>query len=134
MHWALVLFLTIVTCGFFGIIWGFVQYGYINKLGNTGAALPLMIIALFFSPGLFLLMLAAGAADAAGGLNFISGGLWIGAYFSMANPMRYYFNQVENIGLRLSGAMIFFFGMLYFQHHLTRIAEWRETGRIVPQY
>jgi hypothetical protein len=39
-----------------------------------------------------------------------------------------YFNTVEPIALRLSGVMTFFFGILYLQYHMTRIADWKRTG------
>ena len=34
-----------------------------------------------------------------------------------------YYNTVEPINLRLSGIMTFFFNMIYFQYHITRIAS-----------
>jgi hypothetical protein len=33
------------------------------------------------------------------------------------------------VGLRLSAAMTFFFNILYFQYHLSRIAQWKKTGQ-----
>ena len=40
---------------------------------------------------------------------------------------------MEPIGLRLSGALTFFLGVFYLQHHMTRIAKWKETGVLPPQ-
>ena len=40
-----------------------------------------------------------------------------------------YYNSVEKIGLRLSGVMTFFFGILYFQHHLHRILKAKGEGQ-----
>ena len=40
---------------------------------------------------------------------------------------------MEPINLRLSGVMTFFFNILYFQYHFTRIAEWKRTGMLSPQ-
>ena len=36
--------------------------------------------------------------------------------------------HVEDIGLSLSGAMIFFFNVIYIQYHINRIARWKKTG------
>ena len=29
--------------------------------------------------------------------------------------------------------MIFFFAVYYFQHHFSRIAQWKKTGVLAPQ-
>jgi hypothetical protein len=50
------------------------------------------------------------------------------AIFGMRSSLVRYFNTVEPIGLRLSGVMTLFFSLLYFQYHLSRIAEWKRTG------
>jgi hypothetical protein len=44
-----------------------------------------------------------------------------------------YYNMTEPIGLRLSGVMTFFFSTLYFQHHFSRIGDWKRTGILTPQ-
>jgi hypothetical protein len=43
--------------------------------------------------------------------------------------MEQHFNGPEPIGLSLSGVMTFFFGMLYFQYHFTRINELKRLAR-----
>ena len=55
------------------------------------------------------------------------------AIFKMRSSIVQYYNTVEPIGLKLSGVMTFFFSIYYFQHHFTRIAEWKRTGRLTPQ-
>jgi len=40
----------------------------------------------------------------------------------------HHYNTVGNIGLRLSSLLTFFFNILYFQHHFSRIARWKRTG------
>jgi hypothetical protein len=42
-----------------------------------------------------------------------------------------HFNSAEPINLRLSGVMTFFFNVIYFQYHFTRINNWRRTGVLV---
>jgi hypothetical protein len=58
---------------------------------------------------------------------------WIIAVFKARSLLVEYYNTVEPINLRLSGAMTFFFNIYYFQYHFTRIAEWKRTGMIAPQ-
>jgi len=48
--------------------------------------------------------------------------------FSIRQSMVTYYNTVEPIQLQLSGVMTFFFGMLYLQYHMSRIARWKRTG------
>jgi len=50
--------------------------------------------------------------------------------FGMRSSIQRYYNNVEPIGLRLSGVMTFFFNILYFQYHFRRIARWKETGQL----
>jgi hypothetical protein len=52
----------------------------------------------------------------------------------MRSDLEDYYNSVENINLRLSGVMTFFFAILYFQHHFSRIAKWKKTGVLDPQH
>ncbi|MNO07523.1 hypothetical protein D3C81_2297500 [compost metagenome] len=54
-------------------------------------------------------------------------------YYSMRRSMLDYYNSVEPIGLKLSSALLFFFSMLYLQHHMTRIAQWKLGGALRPQ-
>jgi len=48
--------------------------------------------------------------------------------FGMRKSMVTYYNSVEPIGLQLSGIMTFFFTLIYFQYHFSRIANWKRTG------
>src|SRR5262249_41010169 len=82
-----------------------------------------------------------GATQASGGTPNPIGGLFslIGivlllvGLFQMKSDLEGYYNTVEPINLRLSGVMTFFFGILYFQHHFSRIAQWKKTGVLSPQ-
>jgi hypothetical protein len=55
------------------------------------------------------------------------------AVFQMRSSIENYYNTVEPINLRLSGVMTFFFAVYYFQHHFSRIANWKRTGYLQPQ-
>ena len=59
--------------------------------------------------------------------------LWLVAAFTMRGDLEEYYNSTENINLRLSGVMTFFFAVYYFQYHFSRIARWKKTGVLEPQ-
>ncbi len=130
MHWGLVLILALVTCGIFGLVWMFLQAGFVKKIDPASKATPLFCgyLAVVLLAGVFM----RGSLAALTILPLIHLAamviFWIGA-FSMRKSLVTYYNSVENIGLRLSGVMTFFFSVLYFQYHLARIANWKKTGR-----
>jgi hypothetical protein len=142
MHWALVLVLSMIT-GIFGLIWFFVQAGYVKKIDPASRARKFLVLGLLAYLVLIVGMIgitaaaamgvgSAGMAAAGGFVAFI---LWVAgmvfmlsAVFGMRRSLVDYFNSVEPIGLRLSGVMTFFFNILYFQYHLSRIAEWKRTS------
>ncbi len=150
LHWALVLLLSILT-GIFQYVWMFIQAAFIRRIDSQSKAMMFyaagiltnfvgMVIAVLFwvftqrltnqDPSEF-----AGAGSLAMiTLAFCVGaGLMIAGIFSVRSSMVRYYNSVEPIGLRLSGVMTFFFNILYFQYHLSRIAKWKETVIIYPQ-
>jgi hypothetical protein len=63
-------------------------------------------------------------------LNFLIAIVALVAIFGMRSSLVRYYNTVEPIGLKLSGVMTFFFSILYFQYHFSRVAAWKKTGRI----
>jgi len=131
LHWGLVFLLSIVTCGIFGIVWMFIQAGFAKKIdaANKTMQMYLAYLAIILLSGVFL----RGSTAALTILPLIQLGaiviFWIGA-FGMRQSLLAHYNSVENVGLRLSGVMTFFFSVLYFQYHLTRIANWKRTGRL----
>jgi len=142
MHWAVVLILAMFT-GIFGLIWFFIQAGYVKKIDPASRARKFLIfglvamlaqiVATFVIDGAAAMGSTAGAA--VGGfltliLAILGMVLMLAAIFGMRRSLIDYFNTVEPIGLRLSGVMTFFFNILYFQYHLSRIAEWKRTGTL----
>lgn len=128
LHWGIVLLLSVVTCYVFGAIWLFVEATYAHKLRTNskpllfyGLGIPLVFVAGFMSaiPDLkdfsVLVQLAGGV-------------LMIAGHFSLKNALEEYYNHVEPINLQLSGGMTFFFNVIYFQYHLSKIREWKRTG------
>ena len=137
LHWALVLLFTILTLGIFFIVWIFIQAVWVKKIHPKSNAITLMVIYLV----LVLLGQAisggsekdSNEAAAASMLVFIGAIVSIVGIFSIRRSMIDYYNKVEPIGLRLSGALTFFLGVFYLQHHMTRIARWKQTRILPPQ-
>ena len=59
--------------------------------------------------------------------------LYLVGVFQMKSDLEDYYNSTEPINLQLSGVMVFFFNVYYFQHHFSRIAQWKKTGVLSPQ-
>ncbi len=137
-HWALVLLIGIVTCGIFSWAWLFVEAAFIKKIKPDSKAVVLSVAAcvLTFFGGFLNGFIRAmnSQANPIGGLFSLAGFvLVIIALFQMNSDLEDYYNTVEPINLRLSGVMTFFFGIFYFQHHLSRIAQWKKSGVLQPQ-
>jgi hypothetical protein len=137
-HWALVLLLAVITCGLFGWAWLFVEAVFVRKIKTDSKAILFGILAFAttFIGGVIRGLTRAmnGEANPIGGLLSLAGFvLVIVALFQMKSDLEDYYNTSEPIYLRLNGVMTFFFGILYFQHHLSRIAQWKKTGALQPQ-
>lgn len=137
LHWALVLLFTLLTFGIFFVVWIFVQAAWVKKLDPKSNAMTLMIIYLVL---VLVGQAIAGASEkesaeaAAGGMLILIGSIVsIVGIFSIRRSMLDYYTRVEPIGLRLSGALTFFLGVFYLQHHMTRIAKWKAAGVLPPQ-
>lgn len=143
LHWALVLIIGMFTFGLFGIVWIFVESSFVKRIDSRNVSRALFIVAFLLEFAYVGLMVFAGLAGGANDVAVIAGmGSLIGlvitvcaliAIFKMRSSLVHYYNTVEPIGLKLSGVMTFFFSIYYFQHHFTRIAEWKRTGRLTPQ-
>jgi hypothetical protein len=129
LHWGWVLLLTVVTFGLFYIVWAFVQAVWVRRrIDKTSRALYWLLGYLVLSiAGEVITGTAASNASAraaAGALVSLVGvAAFIVAAFSVRRSLLDYYNRVQPIGLQLSGAMTFFFGVLYFQYHFRRIAK-----------
>jgi hypothetical protein len=120
----------------FVVAWSFVQANWARKLSgkNTALVLVSMNIAGLFSGGFlagFAGALHQPGLAALGGLLIIAGAICsIVAAFSIRDAMESYYNTVENIGLSMSGVMVFFFNVIYIQYHINRIARGKKTGEL----
>ena len=132
LHWALVLLFTVLTFGVFFVAWIFIQAAWVRKIHPESKAMTLLFVYLVL---VLLGQVIAGASEkdsneaAAASLLVLAGSVVsIVAIFSMRRSMLDYYNGVEPIGLRLSGVLTFFLGVFYLQHHMTRIARWKDSG------
>lgn len=136
LHWLAVLLLSYATCGLFGLIWMFFQAGFVKKIhpGSparaflAGAAAVLLLGAVWVS-------YAARTSRGIGPVElalllplYLSMGVFYLGVFSMRRSLLYHYNTVEDIGLRLHPVLTFFFNVVYFQYHFSRIARWKRTG------
>jgi hypothetical protein len=134
MHWAAVLLLSMVTCGIFGLVWFYKQAAFVKRLDPRNQAIQLFfgyiavfVLSLFLSlMGRFQALLIINIL-----LPWAALALLLTAVFSMRSVLLRHYNTVENIGLRLGPVMTFFFNMLYFQYHFSRIARWKRTGQLI---
>lgn len=140
LHWALVLLIGCFTCGLFLIVWMFVQAAWMRKVDPRSKALTYYIAAIVvyvIMIGAQITMMMSGGngtlPTGVTGLFSLCGlayfVLIMVAIFSMRSSMEEHFNGPEPIGLQLSGIMTFFFSVLYFQYHFSRINELKRGAR-----
>lgn len=137
LHWGWVLLLSVVTLGLFYVVWAFVQAIWVRRIDPASNAVTLLAVYL----ALTLVGELISGTDSKDSTQALVGALIsfagaivsIVAFFSMRKSLVAYYNHAEPIGLRLGGAMTFFFNVLYFQHHFTRIAKWKEGGGLPPR-
>lgn len=147
LHWALVLLFSLLTGSVFMWIWNLVIALWLKRVQPNatslffyaGATVLALIRVLFWAPYWIHRSFDMGL------YNFHSGGFLLGsvgvaiwivrliARFSQKASLEEHFNRVEPIGLRLSGALTFFFGGLYFQAKLNEINAMKQSARFGQQ-
>jgi hypothetical protein len=138
-HWALVLLIGVFTCGLFNYAWLIVEAAVVRQLKSDSKSLLLIILAVasFLVGGFvngFLAALSHGQATPYGSLFSLAGlVLYLIGVFQMKSDLEDYYNSTEPINLQLHGGLVFFFNVYYFQHHFSRIAQWKKTGILAPQ-
>jgi hypothetical protein len=152
LHWLLVALFGVISGGLFTVIWIFVQASYAKKIDSSNKASLLYGLSITCYVLCIVAVVAAGAAGSSGDGDASMAALLSGVAivvilvgivlfhvgtFSIRASLQKYYRNVdpigftqggEPIGIRLSGAMTFFFNVYYIQYHLTRIARWKETG------
>jgi succinate dehydrogenase hydrophobic anchor subunit len=134
-HWALVLLIGIFTCGLFTSAWLIVEAAWIRKIKPDSRALFYIIFAIIcVYIGRFMIGFYRTEPDPWGLLVLLAGVvLYYFGVYGMRSDLEDYYTTVERINLQLSGVMVFFFAVYYFQHHFSRIAQWKKTGVLQPQ-
>ena len=136
LHWGWLLLLDVLTRSLFNLIWALIQANWARKLSGKNTALVLVAM---YPAGIIsgVVMAVMGAAanestlSAFAGVLIVAGSIClIVGSFKIRDAMEEYYNSVENIGLSLSGVMVFFFSVIYIQFHINRIARWKKTGEL----
>lgn len=136
LHWGWLLLLDVITRSYFNIIWALVQANWARKLTGKNNSL---VLAAMYPAGMIAGVVAmlmgtithAPELRMVGVLLIFAGSVcMIAAAYSIRNAMEEYYNSVENIGLSMSGVMVFFFQNIYIQYHINRLARWKKTGEL----
>lgn len=128
-HWAIILVLVAVTRQLFNLIWALIQANWARKLSGNNKAL--VLIAMYpagMVAGVLTIILNRDFAPLGGLFIFAGVIMMVVGVFAIRSAMEDYYNSIENIGLTLSGVMTFFFGTIYLQYHINRLARWKKTG------
>jgi len=143
LHWAICLLLAVITCSIFGWVWAFVQAVWVRKVQpnskgvlfySVALGIHFLFIAYSFYYGLSLGFNGVGAAGlSAPSFDILRKVVQLAIIiavvlgnFNMRDSIEEHFNTAEPIGLGLSGVMTFFFGILYFQYHFTKINQLKQ--------
>ena len=128
MNWALVLVLSIVTCGIFGLFWMFKQALYAKKLDPASQGVTFYTGWVACAVGAIVVSWLTNGSFVSTLVNLAGLALLILGAFNIRDTLQRHFTTNEPVGLSLHPVMTFFFTGLYFQYHLSRIANWRRTG------
>jgi hypothetical protein len=140
LHWVLLLLIMIVgqflglLAALFITVWSLILANWARRLVNRNTA---MVLVAMYPAGIFAGVLAIGVGTAANhdalivlGILLLVAGVvsYVVGIFKIKAAMEDYYNSKENISLQLSGAMTFFFSLIYLQYHINQIARWKKTG------
>lgn len=134
LHWALVLLFTIVTCGFFSVVWDIVLAAWLKRVAPQSKALFYFICAAALLASICVASFVTAYNHQRTGYTSLLNLLYYIAIlvgrFSFRSSMEEHFNGPERIGLVLSGVMTFFFGTTYFQYHVNDIVRRKAADRM----
>ena len=138
MHWFVVLIISAFTYGLGYFVWGFRQAFFVKRLDPASKSVKYLTLscgAMVLQVALYFAMMNGLFSDSAFVMmamvtvtNVVIVIFVLVSVFGMRRALLNYYNSVEPIGLRLSGVMTFFFSILYFQYHFSRIVAWKKTG------
>jgi len=130
LHWGILLAIDIVTCGLFGWAWIIVEAAWVKKVQPQSKGFTYVVAAV----GLFVVATIASLSHSSqafgAAINLAAIALWLMGIFGMKSAIEDHFNTAEPIGLRLSGVMVFFFNVIYFQYHFNEIARAKKAQQL----
>jgi hypothetical protein len=129
-HWLLVLVLSLVTCWIFGWAWMFVESSFVKRIDRGSNAILYYALGLIIAFGGGFYAGVIHSDEIKGLATIVAAVLVIAGHYSIKGSLESHYNREEPIGLRLSGVMVFFFNVLYFQYHFSEIAKWKRRGMI----
>ena len=131
LHWALLLLLTFVTCGIFGIVWMFIQANWVRRIDpeNQGLVLYTIYIVGVVLGGALSISEEEAVQLLSSLMNLGAMICYIVGHFKLRSGLHRYYAGPP-IHLHLGPVMTFFFNNIYFQYHFTRINEWHKTGML----
>jgi hypothetical protein len=128
MHWAVLLLLTVCTCGIFYIVWLFILGARMKKIVPANSTWMLYFAGAALYAICLVMTEAGGQRGPTAVVSLAYSITLLVARFRFRSLLEEYYNSVEPVGLTLSGVMTFFFGELYFQYHFSRIRQLQATG------
>lgn len=126
LPWGVLLVLMLLSCGWVGLVWIFVQSAFVRKLDRANPAIFYFAACAAFSiiSWAFLLLPAPEILLPMQPLLLLS---WIAlallGILSMRNSLLRHYNELENIGLQLDPALCVLLNVFYFQYHFSQIAR-----------
>ncbi|MCW5650820.1 MAG: DUF4234 domain-containing protein [Ramlibacter sp.] len=127
LHWAIVLLLSIVTLGLFYFIWMFVQSRWARRVNPDSSATSLLIVyaALSIIGEIVSEISGRGSNGAIAGGFLLLAGTVVGVFgfISIRRTMLNRYGGQSGASLPTSSALTIFLGLLYLQHHMTRLAK-----------
>lgn len=138
LHWAVVLLLSIITCGVFTKVWLVVEALWLKRVKPDTKAFTYLMIAVALYVLIFVTAIGQGVATGMSGrlepgmrgiviiVEIAYFVMYLVSVFTMRSDIEEHFNSAEPIGLNLSGVMTFFFAAFYFQYHFTQINEMKQ--------
>ena len=140
LHWGVVLALSIVTLGIFGMVWMAVQAYWLKKATKNGTPFGWAIAYVVFLPLMVFIGLILGALAGMGKAGDNAPALLAGAELvsRLGSVVLYLVTafslkaglEAEPIDIPLSGVVTFFLGATYFQYHLY---DYSVEGRVAEQ-
>jgi len=122
LHWSIVLILFLFGGQLLVPLWALVQANWARKLSGEK---KLLVLVAMYPAGLIVMFLMLGMninVAIFAPLVFFAGIIaYIIGLFSIKLAMEEYYNSTEDIGLQMSGAMTFFFHVIYIQYHINNL-------------